>query len=136
MFYMRKFAIACLALLLAMSALSALADDVPGVTPWTIGVIENDVTADFDNDGAMETFHVVFSVDEYDDGGFMLAVGSSAVIQEDCSGLMKTVYVMASAGRATAPSPMTTTTPRCSWCPNTARATTPTPIATCTWMAI
>ena len=57
-------------------------------------MIENDVTADFDNDGAMETFHVVFSVDEYDDGGFMLAVGSSAVIQEDCCGLMKTVYVM------------------------------------------
>ncbi|MBQ8952726.1 MAG: hypothetical protein IJ048_01300 [Clostridia bacterium] len=91
---MRKLAICCLCLALLLCALPASADLIPGVSPWTIAVIDNDLTDDFDNDGTMENCHVVFNVDEYDDGGFTLAVGSSTVIRDDCFGLMNTIYAM------------------------------------------
>ncbi len=84
----------CLALLLALSLIPALADPTPGIASWTIAEMSNDVTGDFDNDGTMESFHFVTSVDEYGDGDFMLAVGSAAVMQEDCVGLLDTVYFM------------------------------------------
>ena len=91
---MKKPVICCLCLLFILCALPALADQAPGFAPWTIALLEKDVTGDFDNDGATETFHFVSSLDEYGDGSFMLAVGSSAAMQENCCSLLDTVYAM------------------------------------------
>ena len=45
---MKKLAIICFALLLALLSLPALADQYPGVVPWTIHMIDSGTTDDFD----------------------------------------------------------------------------------------
>ena len=91
---MKKFAILLLSLALAFCALPALAEPTEGLMPWTIAPLDGDLTADFDNDDTTETFHFVSSLDEYNDGDFMLAVGSAAVMKENCCYLEDKVYMM------------------------------------------
>ncbi len=91
---MKKNLICCLCLALALWALPALAEPAWSPMPWTIVTISDGLTADFDHDETEETFHFVSSLDEYNDGDFMLAVGSAAVMQENCCYLADEVYAM------------------------------------------
>ena len=91
---MKKLAIICFALLLALLSLPALADQYPGVAPWTIHMIDSGTTDDFDSDGTKETYLFTPSVDEYGDGSFSLSVGSNSVTQESCYSLDGDVYII------------------------------------------
>jgi|GEM_PF-6516612 len=91
---MKKTAALLLALLLTLSLAGAAADTLSGAAPWTIVLMDNDVTDDFDGDGTTEAFHFESSLDEYDDGSFSLTVANTTVTQDNCVFLANAVYAM------------------------------------------
>ena len=88
---MKKIAM-LLAALLCLCIFAASAEDEAGI--WEICKAENGTFMDFDNDGVPETVRVLFLLDEYEDGDFVLSVGNSIVTVRDCIGLEQEIYVM------------------------------------------
>ncbi len=92
---MKKIAAVCLVLLLALSAVGALADQYPGVEPWEIYMLDNVAMNDFDGDGDEEAFLFSMAADEDSwDGSFTLTVDGYSVSQENCCELAGEVYVI------------------------------------------
>ena len=88
---MKKIAL-LLAALLCLCIFAASAEDEAVI--WEICKAENGTVMDFDNDGIPEMVRVLFLLDEYEDGDFVLSVGNSIVTVRDCIGLEQEIYVM------------------------------------------
>ena len=92
---MKKYLGLLLALILALSAMAAAADQYPGVEPWKIYMLDDGAVGDFDGDGDEEAFSFSMSADEDSwDGAFTLTVGDQSVSEENCCELAGEVYVI------------------------------------------
>ncbi len=81
--------IASLACLLAGAAFAETMD-----TCWALFKVADTWTEDFDGDETPETLRVNWTLDEYDDGGFLIMVGNQGFSTEFCVGLVPQVYAM------------------------------------------
>ena len=92
---MKKCALILLAMMLALSAIGASADQYPGAEPWKIYMLDDGAVNDFDGDGDEETFAFTMTGDADSwDGSFTLTVGGLSVSQENCCELAGEVYVI------------------------------------------